>query len=177
MSAFQRVRSMIVAALMVACGIIMLTVINIGYEIVCLVLCITLLVSGIRHLIYFFRMARHMVGGRMILYKGVILLDLGVFTATIFDIPQIYVMLYLFAGNMVSGGISIFRALETKKLEAPHWRLTLVHGITNIAIAVLCIVFIMNTEMVVFIYALGLFYSAIMRIVSSFRKTAVVYVQ
>ena len=50
-------------------------------------------------------------------------------------------------------------------------------GIINLLIAVLCLVFLGDVEVAVEIYALGLMYSAVMRIVQAFKPAAIVYIQ
>ena len=50
-------------------------------------------------------------------------------------------------------------------------------GIGNIAQVALCLIFINYVEIPVFIYCGGVIYSAVLKIVSSFKRTAIVYVQ
>ena len=40
---------------------------------------------GLGTLLYYFRMARFMVGGKRVLYTGLIFLDFGIFTAALYD--------------------------------------------------------------------------------------------
>ena len=78
--------------------------------------------------------------------------------------------------NALSGAVEIMRSLESRKYGASSWRLNLTHGIVNIAISVLSLIFVRNTGMLVYMYSLGLFYFAIMRIIRALRRTAIVYV-
>ena len=122
-------------------------------------------------------MARHMVGGRIMLYLAVVVLDLGMFTMMLTNIPKIYIVLYLVVVYAFAGVVSILRALEAKRYQAPMWKLSLISGIINVVIAILCIIFMRSTNMIVYLYCVGLIYSAIVRIVTAFRETAIVYIQ
>lgn len=135
-----------------------------------------LLVSGIKSLVYYFTMARFMVRGKMALYKGVILLDFAFLTESLADVPKAYILLYLAGIHLFSGVVEILRAIDAKRSWESRWKLKFFHGIVNVGLALCCIVFIKKTNTAVFIYAFGLAYSAIMRIITAFRKTTLVYI-
>lgn len=177
MSKFQRIQSVILAVLMLLAAVLMISMPEIGYLIIILILAITLVVIGIRYIVYYFSMARFMVGGRTILFIGVIALDMGLFTATLYTVPKIYVVLYLVATNAISGVLGILRALEAKRYGAPSWRRNVTAGAVNLAIAVLSLVFIRSIRMIVIFYCIGLVYSAVTRIFTACRRTAIVYIQ
>ena len=50
-------------------------------------------------------------------------------------------------------------------------------GIVNILLAILCLVFIKVTSIAVMIYAVGLIYAGVIKIITAFRKTTMVYIQ
>ena len=177
MNSGQRIKNVILGVLIILGAVILIAFPNEGLLIVAGILCLSLFIYGIKTLIYYFTMARHMVGGRIMLYLGMIVLDLGMFALMLTDIPRIYIVLYLLIIYAFSGVIEILRALEVKKNNGPSWKFKLFSGLVNIVIAILCIVFIGHTDVIVFIYSLGLIYSAIVRIVTAFRKTAIVYIQ
>ena len=177
MNLAERIRTLIISALMVFAGIIMITMPDPGYLIAILILSATLIVFSIRSLVFYFSMARHMVGGRLLLYIAIIMLDIGVFTLSLANVSKIIIILYLFGSHALSGGIDIMRALEAKKFGAPHWRFRLTYGIINIAVGVICVILINHFEFSVVIYALGLIFSAVSRVISVFRKTTVAYIQ
>lgn len=177
MSIARRVLTVIIGALMLFSSCVLIIFPNQGYILVAAILSLSLVLTGIRSLIYYFNMARHMVGGRMILYIGVLTLDIGFFTFTIISVSQVYLMLYLFGTHAFSGMIDILRAREAKKYGARSWRFRMASGIVNIVIAGACCVFIGNIRIAVYIYCAGLIYSGIFRIISAFRKTSVVYIQ
>ena len=176
MGKMKRIELVITAAVMLLESIIMLTDPTSGYHIVTLILSASLLLFGIRMLTYYLFMGRHMVGGRTILFIAVIGLDFGLFTMTLSDMPRFYVVLYLLGINALSGAVEIMRARESRSYGASSWKFTMTHGTVNIAIAVLSLVFIGNTNMLVYMYSLGLIYSAIMRIIRAVRRTAIIYV-
>lgn len=147
-----------------------------AYRLITGILAVTLLIAGIRMLVFYIRMARHMVGGRTILYRAIIIIDLGVFTMSLTSIPLIYVVLYLAGLHLFTGAVDILRANEARGIEG-HWKLTLVHGVVNVLLAILCLVFLKSTIVAVEIYSAGLAWSGVIRIIQAFRKQAIVYVQ
>ena len=180
MTILQRVQSVFVGIIMTLFAALILYDSTSGFNAICTVLCIWLFIYGIKCLIFYQTMARHMVGGRMQLYRSIILLDFGVFTMSLTTIPKAYVILYLMGVHAFSGLVDILRAREAKKMEAPAWKSNMMTGVVNLGIAIICVTvgFIQNSvDSVVYIYAAGLVYSGIVKIVSSFKKTAIVYVQ
>ena len=176
MNVFQRIKNVLIGVLIIISSVILMVLRDDGLVIVAAILCFSLLIYGIRSLVFYFSMARHMVGGRIILYLGIIVSDLGMFALMLTDIPRFYIVLYLLVIYAFSGVIGILRSLEAKKYRAP-WKLILVSGLINMTVAVLCIVFIKRGDMIVYFYSAGLIYSAAVRIFTAFRKTAIVYIQ
>lgn len=177
MGRMRRISLIFTSLMMLVSVLIIIADPDTGYLIVTVILSISLLIYGIRKLIYYFTMARHMVGGKYILFSAVIMLDFGLFTLALTDIPKIYVVLYLMFINAVSGVVLILRTLESRKYGAASWKLNFSHGVINIVLAVMSLVFVSNTHMLVYMYCLGLVYSAVMRIIRACRRTAIVYVQ
>ena len=165
---------------MIALSALMVVDAEFGFQVVCIIICCGMLFLGIKSLYYYQTMARHMVGGRMQLYRGIVLLDLGLFTFSLNTIPKAYVILYLMGIHAFAGVVDILRARESKMMDNPAWKNSLIYGVGNLAMAVLCLVFGFlwkNADAVVYTYAAGLVYSGIARIANAFRKTAVVYIQ
>ena len=177
MSGGQRIKNVLIGILIILGAVILIAFPEEGIIITASILSLSLFVYGIKTLIYYITMTRHMVGGRIMLYLAVVVLDLGMFTMMLTNIPKMYIALYLVVVYAFSGAIDILRALEAKKYQAPSWRFSLISGIINVVIAILCIVFIGSTNMIVYLYSAGLIYSAIVRIITAFRKTAIVYIQ
>ena len=177
MSGGQRIKNVLIGILIILGAVILIAFPEDGLIIASSILSLSLFFYGIKTLIYYITIARHMVGGRIMLYLAVVVLDLGMFTLMLTNIPKIYIVLYLVVVYAFSGAVDILRALEAKKYQAPLWRFSLVSGIINVFVAILCIVFIGSTNMIVYLYCAGLIYSAIVRIITAFRKTAIVYIQ
>ena len=177
MSGGQRIKNVLIGILIILGAVILIAFPEEGIIITASILSLSLFVYGIKTLIYYITMTRHMVGGRIMLYLAVVVLDLGMFTMMLTNIPKMYIALYLVVVYAFSGAIDIMRALEARKYQAPSWRFSLISGIINVVIAILCIVFIGSTNMIVYLYSAGLIYSAIVRIITAFRKTAIVYIQ
>ena len=177
MSKFSRVKNIFTGILMILCALVLILVPQVGYAFILIILAISMLVYGIKNIVYFVSMARHMVGGLAVLYRGLIGLDLALFTLSLTRIPNAYIMLYLIAIHLFSGAISIMRMVEAIKNGSRAWKGKLIDGLVNIAVAVLCAVFIQSQNVAVYIYAGGVIYSAIIRIKNALKRTAIVYIQ
>ena len=175
MSKAQRIKEVLVGLLSIVSAVVMITLPELGYALVALFMCVSLVIYGLQRLGYYFTMARYMVGGKTVLYLGILLFDMGILAGSMNETPQPLIMLYLLAGHLLSGVVSIMRAREQRSFDAP-WRLTLAEGIANVLIAVSCIVFLRSTSMVVYLYGCGLIYAACLRIVTAFSRTVIVYV-
>ncbi len=176
MTKLQRIKNVLVGLLMLLSGALMAVLGSDAVALIMWILAASMSISGIKMLFYYLTMARHMVDGDQILIRGLILFDIGAFTATLSNISQIYIMGYLLGIHAFSGCIDVMRAIEAKKLTSSSWKLNFSTGIVNIILAVTCIVFLRSESIAVYIYSAGLIYSALIRIIMSFRKTAVVYI-
>ena len=177
MNKFQRVRSIIWGILMITFSIGMIVFPNDGYVFMTMFISIFLLMLGVKKIGYYFSMARHMVGGKKILFEGVILLDFGIFTCALSDLPKIYVVLYLLGCNGFAGIANVLKGIEAKKLGAPSWKLSTSQGAVSLMLAVFSLIFVKKTNVFVYMYCLGVIYSGIVRIITAFRKTAIIYIQ
>ena len=150
-----------------------------GFYLVSLLLSLALIVFGLRNIIYYLSMARHMVNGKSILYLGVITLDFGVFTLSVSDSHGVFIVLYLLGAHAFSGLVDILRAREARQFESPSWRISLAEGIANIGVAIAAVVtgfFLGNMRGLTLIYAAGLIYTAFLNLLSAFRRTSIVYI-
>ena len=177
MSIGGRIGKILVGIVMIIAAIFMMLYPDIGYYLINGILGISLLVSAISSLVYYFRLARHMVGGRSTLFNGLIQLDLAVFTLTLTDLPKIFLMIYLISIFGVTGVLRIARGLEAKSRQAPAWYWSFLNGLIYLLIAILCTLFIQNNTVMVTIFAVGLLYIGLSRIISSFYRSKIVYVQ
>ncbi|MBR4394417.1 MAG: hypothetical protein IKT07_10415 [Oscillospiraceae bacterium] len=177
MSTGQRFTHVLTGLAMIALGVLMMLEPEDCVVIAAGLLSISLTVRGIRYLVYYFTMARHMVGGKLMLYVSIISLDLGLFTATLLDTPRFYIFLYLIAAYAFSGVINLLRGLEARNYGGAAWKHSIIHGGVCILIALASVVFIRSADVLVVFYSAGLIYSALIRIATAFRRTAIVYIQ
>ena len=180
MTKLQRFNSFIGGLLTVLFGVILYFVPFLGTDLISLVLTITLLLMGIKSLYYYATMSRYMVGGMYSLFYGIILTDLGICAYMVNSFPPIYVMLYLLVIHSIYGMTDIMVALQARKMRSKSWRIKLLTGIGNMGLGVLALYFGLTGEdifRVIYIYALGMVYTGIMRMANAFRRTAVPYIQ
>ncbi len=177
MTKFQRLKNLIYGLLLIASGMILLYIPEDAFVFLMLLLSTTLLISGINTLTYYFTMARFMVDGKMMLYKGIIVFDFGVLTASLVDVPRQFVLVYLIGVHAFSGLVELLRAMEARRYGGKNWRLKMGHGLVNVVTCIICVIFLNNTNTVVIVYALGILYSGVLTLVSAFRRTAFVYIQ
>ena len=144
------------------------------------ILGITFMLRGIGSLTYYLTMARHMVEGRIVLYRGMIYLDLWLFTSSLINYRSIYLMLYLTGVNAFTGLVEVLRSREERSVGTPGWKYRAAYGgaslLTAAAVTVSCI-FLHSIRLVIYVYAAGLVYKGCLRIASAFRRTAIVFVQ
>ncbi len=180
MTKFGRVMNAISALFMIAVAVLMFFLDAIhGLKLVMIVVQAGMTLRGLQAIIYYFSMARHMVGGKNVLFRGMIFLDLGVLAGTIFEHPAVYILIYISALHIFTGAVSALRANESRKIGS-SWRLKMAYGITNIALAlivVICGIAFGRLSIAVWVYSVGLIYSSVLNIISSFRKTEIVYIQ
>jgi hypothetical protein len=76
MTKWQKFTNILTAILMALFALLILLIGESAYLLVILALAIVLVVYSVRMLIYYFKMARYMVGGKEILIRGILFLDL-----------------------------------------------------------------------------------------------------
>ncbi len=177
MTRLQKIGGFLAALIMILTAVIMLIYPKDSYVFVIFFLAVGYTIMGIRSLFYYFTMARNMVGGQLALYKGVILTDFGIFTGSLTDVPRYYVLLYLIATQAFTGLVELLRANEARRYGAKSWKFKAFHGLLDISMAVLCLIFSHSITTMVYIYCSGLIYSALLRIISSLRKSTMIYIQ
>lgn len=180
MTKLQRFNSFAGGLLTVLLGLLLYEAPYMGTDIIALILAVSLMILGVKNLIFYAAMSRHMVGGKVSLFYGLILTDLGIYLYSIKDFSPMYVMLYLLVIYSFYGATDIVLALQARKLKSRSWRIKLLTGIGNLSLGILAMVFGLTGETVfnvIYIYALGLAYTGIMRMANAFRRTAVPYIQ
>ena len=178
MTSFQRVKKFLAGLGMLLCSVILIFEPVNGYYLIAVFLSVSFLMLGIKFLVYYVTMARNMVGGKSILYQALILIDLGVFTVTAMTIPKFFLICHLLISYAFSGLVDLLKAIEDRKLHATSWRMSFVRGLGNLLTAAAAFTCLLNdsTELVTYIYCVGLAYSATMQMAYACRKTAIVYI-
>ena len=161
---------------MIVCGIILLFNPENGLMLVALTLGFAFMVFGVRTLVYYVTMARHMVGGLALLFIAVIVIDIGSLALALINDPRLSIALYLIVYNAFMGVLAIARGVEAKMFGSP-WVGNIVHGIVNLALAAACIAFLGSDQIIIGVFCIGLFYSAGVRLVSAFKPTEIIYIQ
>ena len=180
MTNMQRIKKILLALLMFLCAGVMIYDPEIGFYIVAVIVSFGVLLYGVRKLIYYFTMARHMVGGNSTLYIGLIVTDLGIFILTTVDDPRLFVVLYLLGIHAFSGAMSVMRALEARRYGSPAWKWNFLYGVLNLLVAILAVIvglFLRSTADLSYLFAGCMIYSACAQLVLALRKTAIVYIQ
>lgn len=175
MRKMTKIKNLLLSMIMIAFIVVLLSFIRFGPVLIILLVGAGLIVSGVRTLIFYITMARYMVGGKRIFFNSILLLDLGVFMMTGSKVSEQLVLFYLTAILAIAGVIDIIRALESKKEGAP-WKGRLLRGMVTIAILILTNIFKKQPNIVVYLFCIELLYYAVSKIISVFRKTAVIYI-
>lgn len=176
MTKLQRIANLALGLLLIACGFALLLKPEGGLLAVSFVLGLMLLLYGVRKLVYYLRMARHMTGGLAILFIAIIAIDVSVLAVAVIDNPQLAVALYIVCYNALIGLLAIARGVESKLFGSP-WVLHIVQGLATLAIAALCVAFANSNETLITVLSLGLFYSAGVMLVEAFKPTEIIYIQ
>ena len=180
MSKVQRFNSFLGGVVSLIFGIILFAFPDDGLKMIASVICLSLIIMGLNKLIFYVSMARHMVGGRNSLIIGLILTDLGIYAFMMQDFPPAYIIFYLLIIYGFSGIVDIMGALDAMRSESKSWRIKLITGLVNLAMAVTAVVFGFlkgDLTTVTYIYAAGICYSGVMKMFNAFRRTAVAYIQ
>ena len=177
MTKWQRIKAVFRGFITLLLAPLLLLDPEVGCILIIMVLGFSTALKGIGMLLYFLSMARHMVGGKLILYQGFILLDFGLFTLSIAQIPSRFIMLYLLLGYLFYGLVGILRAMEIRKEHIGSWRFRLLVAAGNLALGALCLAEFNSMQWAAGIYCMGVLWSALGRIVSACRPNQRVYVK
>jgi len=166
--------------ILIGLGLILVAILLISLEesspwIIALILGISLLIYGIRCFAAFFTKFRYVVGGRNQLYIGIFNLDLGLLMLTSYSASTFLSLLYLLGVRLLTGGIDLMRALESRKKQAP-WIIKLLSAIISLVTVILGVIFFRDPATVVTIYCIGLGISAVEHFITAFRKSHAVMI-
>ena len=177
MSKTRRVWNIIVAIFMIQSALFLMLIPEVAFEVIAIFVGLMLTFRGIKYLSYYMTHAQHMVGGKKILLVGLFMFDMGFFSMVLMDQAQIILIIYVVAAHLIASGLNFARAFSNKGDGNPGWKIDLAQGIGNVAQVALCLIFINWVEVPVFIYCGGVIYSAVLKIIQSCKRTAIVYVQ
>ena len=178
MTLFQRIKKILLSMIMFTVALFfILFPSDKAYMIVVFILSLGLAIAGIKDIAFYFTMAKHMVGGKMILIQGVIILDFAIITGSLANVPKIYILLYLIGVHAFSGVVEFLRAMEARRAVDGPWKMKFSHGVVNFILAIACLIFIRQSNTALIIYSLGLMYSSVVRLFDAFGKTAFVVIE
>ena len=180
MNRFQRIKDIIAGIFAMLVAMVLFIVPEESCALVALIISVLLLVYGFRLMWYYFSMARHMVGGKMTMVEAIIILDLGLFTISMASLNHFIILFYLSGVFAFSGLIDILRAFESKRVGASIWKIKLITGIVSVSLVLVMIVLgiiLGKKEFLVYGYCLSLVYAGAMKIITAFRKSAIIYIQ
>lgn len=177
MTRTRRVFNILGAMLAIHGALLLMIIPESAFELIAIGVGLMLAYKGLRYIIYYLTHANHMVGGKRILLVGLILFDVGAFATALFDQAQAIMIIYVVGCHVIAAGLNLIRAVGNKKDGNPGWKIDLAQGIGNISQVVLCLIFINHVEIPVYIYCIGVIYTSVLTIISSFKRTAIVYVQ
>ncbi len=176
MGRIARLGHALLGIIMLLCALLLAAIPKEGATLVAAILSSMLVVYGIQKIIYYFTMARHMVGGYSLLFVGIIAIDLGAFSLTLLDQPHIPIVIYLISYFGIMGVSGILRAIEGRRFGL-KWGTSLAHGIVSLLLVIACVVSIGNDDIIMTVFSIGMAYSAIRHIATSLRRTDVIFIQ
>jgi len=177
MTKMMRIRNIIVSLIMIFISLVLFIDGDEGFTVVSVFLCLSLFATAIKELYYYFSMARYMVGGRRVFYKGVVLLSFAFSAITFDDLPKIAVLVYLVALLFIGNLFDVLGALDLKKVGSNKWISKFCVGMLGIILSIVCLLYYKKPEIVTYMYAVGLFYTSVAKIINSCRKTSIIYIQ
>lgn len=191
MTKWQRVRSILAAVGMILLGMSLLYLNEldltqygitefssgeIAYYIILFIMILVLMFHGVRLIYFYLTMARFMTGGRSMLYRGILFIELGIVTGSLHSVPTEYIMAYFSAVMLFAGAIDVFGAYDAFKIKG-RWVMKLIQGLVTIAFGIYSFMHLNEPKVVVVVFCINLFYSAIMRIISAFTPTTIITIQ
>lgn len=176
MSRIRKIYNVVTGIVMLLLSLLLILDGENSIELIAGILVLSLLVRGIRLILYYFLSARHMIGGLWVLIAAIFLLELSMFTSTMDDYPRLYVILYLLCYHAFSGFVNLMRGLEARRYQSPEWKPNVIHGAFDFLIAMACLVFLRSSAMLAAAYGITLAWSALLRIASAFRRSEVIYI-
>ena len=172
MKIYNRILHILIAVGLISVAVLLAFLGEKGQKLIGLIMGVSLIIYGIRCLVAYFLKFRYTVGGRMQLYIGIIVMDLGLLIFSSYNGSSFLILIYLLGFRFVLGGIDVARALEARKNRAP-WKVKLAVGIISLATVLLCII-LRDPEIVVDVFCFGLLLSTVEHIITAFQRNRIV---
>ena len=173
MTIWQKIKNVLLSVSMIVIGVAMLFYGEKAYMAIIGLFSLALEIMGLRMLIFYFGMARYMVGGRNILFRGILFFDFGIFTGSLVWVPKAYVLMYLAGTLAFSGIVNLLGANEARRIQS-SWRFKAFQGVVKMLVAIMCLILTRSGARFVYICAAGFIFSAVMNIVNTFRHQQVI---
>ena len=176
MTKMKKVLNLLLGLYLILMGLGMILLPEQGVGVAMTLMSLILVVIGIRGLILYFTMAKHMVGGKSILYLNMVLLDFGLVSASMVSQSKLFILAYLIAAHAFTGVVGLLRANEERRYGVGSWKFKYVYAIFNLAIVLACLFFFKSVDTLVRVYGIGIILSGAGEILKIARKEEVVYV-
>ena len=118
-----------------------------------------------------------MVGGKKILYRGILYLDIGVVLLSASMLPDIFLSFCLAAVLLYNGAMQIPSIILQKTSQISTWKFNALYSGIMLLGAVLCTVFYHNQDVVVCSFAIAAIFGACYNIYDATKKTSVAFIQ
>ena len=179
MTKSRRVINVITGLIAILFGVALVLNPEMNLPAILIVVGVSMTIRGIGALIYYFTMARFAVGGESSLFRGILFLDVGLFLPAVKDHPTATIIIYVACITAFTGVVSLLRARESKSLGSSGWKYSAAQGVIYIALAVAAVIAAIasnDISFAVYAFDLSIFYSAVSRIRSAFKRTAIPYI-
>lgn len=180
MTKLQRIWNVISGLVLLAVAFVFFLDPENGLDVAVWLLGLSFYYRGFGGIWYYLTMARHMVDGRTVLYRGLIYLDLAMLTSTMLGCNALILMLYLAGVNAFTGLVEVLRSREKKSAGDPGWKFQAAYGAASLTVAAALAIsslYLQSIRLIIYVYAAGLVYKSIVRLSSAFRRTAIVFIQ
>lgn len=148
-----------------------------GYYFVVLILDVWLLFYGFRLLFFYILLARYKVDGISNLYKGIFVIDLGLFALGLSSMPQKYVMIFLIVFYGFAGIRSLIEAVGAGIIRSKGWKRPFFGSAVKIIIAVICACNLNSMTVATYCFSIGIVISAIGDVDTALHKKSIVYIE
>lgn len=174
MGGISRTTALVTGLLMIVSGFLLVTIDG-SEGFVAAALVLMLFWRGLKCVLTYVWMCRHMVAGKRLLWIGVILLDLAMVAFTVVDAPEVTIGFYLVLTYLYRGGVDVARAVMGRA-DDPLWWQKLFGGLFRLMVALVCVLGVRTPAFLVVVWCMGLIAEGAIRIYEGLRPTAVLFI-